>query len=567
MEIEDINDNIVGHLENGVLTINEGIKTLNIQYISWITRKYIEKVILPLSLKEIEEGCFKGCSALEEVIIPNNVNKIGKSAFEGCGSLKKVVLSKTIEEIPIECFRYCESLKHIIIPDSVKKMEYGAFFNTDLEYLYLSKNIDELDIDTIRNVQRLILLKKNMTNNVWNKLKDRRLNRGENRGTYFREIVYIDNKEKPKTRRPLEQEDIKNRESLENIVIEGVDSIGPFTLAECQNLKKVVIGKEVKCIDIGAFASCPNLESVVIISDKLEYVGDYAFEDCKKLQQIVFKSDMTQIGYQAFCGCESLRYVDMQGIELGSIGEGCFKGCKNLEAVFMPDTLKVIGKESFKDCSELISIRIPKGVKIIGESAFENCCLSHKTTEIPQQKQDGEVEMIETDIPDLPVFITIPKTVTEIGERAFKGCKHLMYVHAELGSQLQEIKKGTFEGCEKLEAIDMPSNLKIIGDRAFYNCNSLGQIELPNGCEQVGDQAFLGCSNLRLVLTNGEIKHFANSFEDTNIANLDDLKLSKYKKIADESFEVITKPKSPVINFAEIKKVLTKERSIGHRND
>lgn len=57
-----------------------------------------------------------------------------------------------------------------------------------------------------------------------------------------------------------------------------------------------------------------------------------------------------------------------------------------------------IGDNVFKDCKKLTSIKIASTVKKIGIGAFENTAIKS---------------------------ITIPKTVTKLGEQAFGGCKKL----------------------------------------------------------------------------------------------------------------------------------------------
>ena len=71
--------------------------------------------------------------------------------------------------------------------------------------------------------------------------------------------------------------------------------------------------------------------------------------------------------------------------------------------------------------------------------------------------------------------VTIPDTVTEIGDSAF-------------------------EGCDSHPSIQFPPNLERIGDMAFYNCTSVEADYLPPTVTHIGGMAFYDCTLSRLLL-------------------------------------------------------------------
>ncbi len=73
---------------------------------------YLEEVVLPESVKTIENEAFKGCENLKTIDL-SNVENIGRSAFEGCKSLETVTLSASIEYIGGYAFYGCETLKTV----------------------------------------------------------------------------------------------------------------------------------------------------------------------------------------------------------------------------------------------------------------------------------------------------------------------------------------------------------------------------------------------------------------------------------------------------------------------
>lgn len=101
--------------------------------------------------------------------------------------------------------------------------------------------------------------------------------------------------------------------------------------------------------------------------------------------------------------------------------------------------------------------------------------------------------------------ITLPSTVTKIGDRAFKDCPELTKVNIpQDNTVLEEIGANAFENCSKLENFEIntdqtytfPNSVKTIGDYAFAGCTTLNLPNLPSTVETIGNYAFNNCSTL-----------------------------------------------------------------------
>lgn len=88
--------------------------------------------------------------------------------------------------------------------------------------------------------------------------------------------------------------------------------------------------------------------------------------------------------------------------------------------------------------------------------------------------------------------VTVPDSVTGIGDSAFSSCKFLYSV--SLPDSVEEIGNFAFENCKCLASIRIPESATFIGDYAFFNCKSLASLKIPDSVREVGDNAFLGCS-------------------------------------------------------------------------
>ena len=107
-----------------------------------------EYLIIPdnISGREIVEvSGFNSKDNLKGVVIPDTVRTIDDLAFNGCSNLESVTLGNNVETIGKMAFINCDSLKHINFPDSVTKIGELAFDGNDLLEINISKGLTELE--------------------------------------------------------------------------------------------------------------------------------------------------------------------------------------------------------------------------------------------------------------------------------------------------------------------------------------------------------------------------------------------------------------------------------------
>lgn len=99
--------------------------------------------------------------------------------------------------------------------------------------------------------------------------------------------------------------------------------------------------------------------------------------------------------------------------------------------------------------------------------------------------------------------VTIPSSVTKIGQGAFSGCKNLSEVVFEERTTPIEFEKNTFYGCSSLERIRFPEGIEALSDGMFTS-SALSEVWLPSTMKSVGT-AFWLCDELEINY-NGTMK-------------------------------------------------------------
>ena len=157
-----------------------------------------------------------------------------------------------------------------------------------------------------------------------------------------------------------------------------------------------------------------------------------------------------------------------------------------------------VGATFYAMCPALTSVTIPNSVTSIGQYAF-NTCTSLTSITIPNSVTTiGEYAF---DSCSSLTSVTIPNSVTSIGISAFSGCSSLTSV--TIGNSVTSISNRAFSGCSSLTSITIPDSVTSIGGSAFESCTSLTSVTIPDSVTSIGNGAFCNCNLASVTIGSG----------------------------------------------------------------
>ena len=138
--------------------------------------------------------------------------------------------------------------------------------------------------------------------------------------------------------------------------------------------------------------------------------------------------------------------------------------------VVIEEGVTTIGAFAFFDWGDLKSVSIPSTVTKIGEEAFGGTGLTS---------------------------VNIPNGVTCIENFAFGGCDRLTEV--KISSSVTSIGDYAFSACASLKSISIPDSVTSFGECVFAFCDSLTDVKLPAGLTSIPYYTFSYCASLKSI--------------------------------------------------------------------
>lgn len=326
----------------------------------------------------------------------------------------------------------------------------------------------------------------------------------------------------------------KNCTRLETIDLtkasQSADTIYESMFEGCKSLKDVKLHNNFSTVGDNAFKNCVALENVDFLSKSyLTSIGNYAFEGCSSLTVVTLSENLSTIGVRVFDKCSkieeisisnlfyktwgndnfsyfygdlssSLKTIKLIGANITKINESYFNNYANLETFVMCNSVTVVEK-AFQNDTNLKNITFSTAItpENFDVSVFKDTAWYKSGTEMV--KMNNAIYYAPRSITG---NIVVEEGILTIAGSAFEDTK---ITSITLPSSLTSIGNNAFQNCSELAAVEFrgeTSALTSIGIRAFYNCKKLAEINLSKcvGLENIGSRAFFK------VATNAKIAKF-----------------------------------------------------------
>lgn len=110
--------------------------------------------------------------------------------------------------------------------------------------------------------------------------------------------------------------------------------------------------------------------------------------------------------------------------------------------------------------------------------------------------------------------ITVPKSVTVIGEKAFQNCVGIEIV---VESALTSVGEYAFEGCTGLKSVTFAEDVELIAPESFEG-SGLTFLYIPESVKAIEENAFSGCAALQKVMLHAkDIEILDSAFRDSGV--------------------------------------------------
>jgi len=449
---------------------------------SAFSQRNITSITFPNSITSVGRAAFYCCSLLDSVVLPEKVTVIGDMLFANCTSLRRVVIPEGLTLIDNSAFNSCYSLDSLIIPNSVTRIEDWAFaLCKGLTYVEMSRGLTYVGRGAFGDCSALnTVIIPDLSS--WSMI---------NFGDY--------NSNPLTTTKTLK---INNEEIRDLVIPDDVTYIGDYAFRGCTNITSVTMGENVTKIGTSAFSGCKNCASFTI-GENVTNIGSWAFQGCSALTSLTsLPRKVPSTSSNTFDNSikdQTILYVPSAALEAYSskapwsdfydivalnipkhqlayyVDDALYKSFTLEEGEYItPEPAPEKEGYTFSGWSE-IPERMPKhDVTVTGSFTLTSEQLALDGIQYTLWVKEKTAEIVGFDVTDgFTGQVSIPSTVTKDGT----------------SFDVTRIGDSAFSKCENLTSVTIPESISFIGESAFSGC-MLENIFVKNTATHLNERSF-----------------------------------------------------------------------------
>ena len=282
-----------------------------------------------------------------------------------------------------------------------------------------------------------------------------------------------------------------NGELITKLTIpEEIVTIKPYTLVGSEDIKEIVILDNVLTIESSALGGTMALEKLTI-----PFIGRTRVNESDEYQYplgYIFGDEMWGLG----CTFQSFKCPESE------LDENFFKdySIPQVKEIILTGS-SFVPSGAFENISSLESVTLPSSVTKLGNKAFYRCGELRDINFPSGLLSIGDFAFCECNSFE---EIVLPNSVNTLGESAFYQSYNLKSI--TLSNKIETIPIGCFSNCISLEDVNLPSSLKYINNGAFGCCESLEAITIPENVISINQYAFDNCMSLKTIVLNNKLQ-------------------------------------------------------------
>lgn len=445
-------------------------------------QRNITSITFPNSITSVGRAAFYCCSLLDSVVLPEKVTVIGDMLFANCTSLRRVVIPEGLTLIDNSAFNSCHSLDSLIIPNSVTRIEDWAFAGCKgLTYVEMSRGLTYVGRGAFGDCGALkTVIIPDLSS--WSMI---------NFGDY--------NSNPLTTTKTLK---INNEEIRDLVIPDDVTYIGDYAFRGCTSITSVTMGEHVTKIGTSAFYGCKNCTSITI-GENVTSIGSWAFYGCSAMTSLTSLPrkvpSTTSNSFDSAIKDQTILYVPSAALEAYSskapwsdfydivalnipkhqlayyVDDALYKSFTLEEGEYItPEPAPEKEGYTFSGWSE-IPERMPKhDVTVTGSFTLTSEQLALDGIQYTLWVKEKTAEIVGFDVTDgFTGQVSIPSTVTKDGT----------------SFDVTRIGDSAFSKCENLTSVTIPESISFIGESAFSGC-MLENIFVKNTATHLNERSF-----------------------------------------------------------------------------